>query len=367
MAVAIDEVYRAVDAVAPFSSAYEWDNSGLLIRAGEETAGILIALDLTDEAVDEAIKNRCSLIVAHHPLFFGGIKKIDCRSAEGGRVVRMLQNGISLICAHTNADRHLINAHLAQKLGLMDIRILAESANPYKKTVVFAPEENIDAIVRAACGAGAGHIGNYSHCTFQAGGTGTFLPEEGTNPYIGQKGVLDHVPEVRAEFICPAARIREILRAVKMAHPYEEPAIDVYDLSEPKEVIGTARMGTLERAYGREEFLMLVKKNLGFANLRVSRDGPAHIRSVAVCGGGGASLLHEAAAVGADVFLTGELKHSSYIDAKPGQMLLVEAGHFDTEACFVELVFDSLQRSADALQWNVNVIRATLQRPFIQL
>jgi dinuclear metal center YbgI/SA1388 family protein len=365
MAVAIDEVMRALDKLAPFSDAYEWDNSGLLLRAGDTAEGILVALDVTDDVIKEALEKGCSLIVSHHPIMFNGIKRLNNRSPEGRRILSMAANGISLISAHTNADRHLLNDYIARKLGLRDVRPIAEKTDPYKKVVVFVPKGYEDAVMDAASGAGAGHTGAYSCCTFGAKGTGTFMPEEGTHPFIGKTGVLARVEETRLECICPPALLREVLAAVHAAHPYEEPAIDVYDLHAPVAEKGTARIGRLPGDYRREEFIRLVKETFGFDAVRVSQNSPAKIRTVAVCSGGGGSLIASAAANGADAFLTGELKHSDYINTDTEKMLLIEAGHFDTEACFVDIVFEGLQRQANALQWNVNILKVALKRPFI--
>ena len=366
MAVNIDIVYRIINEMAPFSDAYPWDNSGWLVRVSDQTENILIALDLTEDVISQAIETKCNLIITHHPVMFQGIKKIDMDVAEQRSMIRLIQNGISLISAHTNMDKANggINDYLARELGLQDIQTIAEENEPFLKIAVFVPEDYAQKILEAACGAGAGRMGNYSYCAFCATGTGSFLPNEHAHPFCGDSGKLHQEKETRLEMICPKNLIIEVIGSIRKSHPYEEPAIDVYSLQEPAQIKGTARIGKLERGYRKDELLQHIKQSLGLDFLKVSAGGDRIIQRVAVCGGGGASLIKLAADKGADAYFTGEIKHSDYIQLDKNAMMLIEAGHFNTEKCFVQLVFEGLQQRLNALECNVNVLKANILRPY---
>lgn len=366
MAIKIQVIFDLINEIAPFSECYPWDNSGWLVRVNEETQNILIALDLTDAVIDEAIQRQCSLIITHHPVFFESTKKIDTQLPEHKKIIRLIQNGISLISAHTNMDKADggINDYLAKKLGLQNIRILTESYEGYVKIAVFVPEAYTMKVMEAACSAGAGKIGNYSCCTFGTNGTGTFLPNESAQPFVGEAGKLHWEKETKLEMICPESLINQVVQVIKESHPYEMPAMDIYNILEPKENRGTARIGILPKEYAREGFIKHIKTSLGFETVRVSSNGREKIRKVAVCGGGGGSLLSLAKKSGADAYLTGELKHSDYIGICENETLLVEAGHYDTERCFTGILFEGLQQRLNTLEWNVHVWNAKDNRPF---
>jgi len=366
MAVNIDIIYGIIDEIAPFSEAYSWDNSGCLIRVNDETENILVALDLTEDVISQAIEQQCNLIVTHHPVLFQPVKKIDRAVEEHKNIIRLIENNISLISAHTNMDQAQggINGYLAQKLQLKDIRILAEEYEPLLKIAVFVPSRYMHKVMQAACEAGAGQMGNYAYCTFGAEGMGTFMPNEKANPFCGEQGKLHREPETRLEMICPKNRLNAVMEAIRQYHPYEEPAVDVYTLQQPANAKGTARIGTLEREYEKNAFIQHVKQSLGLEMLKVSAGGKQKIMRVAVCGGGGASLISLAAKNGADAYLTGEIKHSDYVGQGKNAMVLIEAGHYDTEKCFCTLMFEGLQRGLNALKCNVNVLMANISRPY---
>jgi dinuclear metal center YbgI/SA1388 family protein len=366
MAVNISTVYRIIDEMAPFADAYTWDNSGWLVRVSEITENILVALDVTEDVISQAIEKQCKLVITHHPVMFQGIKTIDTDIQEQKNIIRLIQNSISLISAHTNMDQAQggINDYLAGRLGLANIQILEEESEPLIKIAVFVPEEYVQKILEAACGVGAGAMGNYSYCTFGASGTGTFFPNEQAHPFCGEPGKLHREKETKLEMLCSAKALDKVIKAIRQSHPYEEPAMDTYTLRYPTRAKGTARIGEMDREYSKEEFAHYVKKALGFDYIRISEGGKGSIRRVAICGGGGGSLIARAQKQGADVYLTGEIKHSDYIWQDKDTMMLIEAGHFDTERCFVDIVFEGLQQRLNAIQCNVNVLKADIVRPY---
>ncbi len=366
MPLKIKDAYEMINEMAPFKEAYPWDNSGLILNVSEETRNILIALDLTEDIISQANKLNCGLIITHHPLIFESIKNINRDERQGALIIELIKNGISLICAHTNVDKAAggINDFLADRLGLADVKALAEDVISYNKIVVFTPAGYEDNILKAAFDAGAGNIGNYSGCAFLGEGTGTFTPDKNAKPFLGKSGNTKKAGEKRLEIICEQSRLNEVISAVKKAHPYEEPAIDAYLLIKPDKKSGTGRIGSLNKEYSKKDFIAYVKKALNTDVLRASESSPEKIRKVAVCGGGGSQLLINAYNEGADAFITGEVKHSDYYRLKPKSMLIIQAGHFDTEACFSYIIFGGLQQRFNELKCNVNVYKAKQKRPY---
>jgi len=367
MAVSMQAIYNLVNEIAPFADAYTWDNSGWQIRLGGEAGNVMIALDLTDSVAEQAIQKKCDLIITHHPVLFDNIKKIDAQIPMHNRMIGLIQHGISVLSAHTCMDKANggINDYLAEKLGLQNISILAEEYEGYVKIAVYVPGDYADKVMEAACGAGAGKMGNYSHCTFSTNGVGTFLPNGQANPFTGRAGELSRENEIKLEMICPKSLAGKVTDAIKNNHPYELPAMDIYDIKEPQDSKGTARIGYLEKEYSVEELAQHIKSTLGFETMRVSVNAGQRIRCMAICGGGGGSLISLAKKNGAHALLTGEIKHSDYAGRNEGDMVLMEAGHFDTELCFTEVLFTGLQQRLNALEWNVNVMKADERRPYV--
>lgn len=339
--IKVRDFYDAIDSFAPFSTAESWDNSGLLIGDGElPVARALLVLDLTAPVLEEAVKLGADLIITHHPAIFKPLSQIT-----GGSVIyRAVKAGISVISAHTNLDLAVggVNDALAARLGLSALRPLRpETPRPWYKVAVFVPAGSAEAVYRAMSEAGAGRLGKYSHCAFLANGEGRFLPREGAHPAVGSVGRLESVKETRVEMICPPGALDTVLRAMRAAHPYEEPGYDVFEDHAVKDSLSLGRLGELKTPLPPGAFASLVKDRLGAAGIRYVQ-GRESISAVAVCGGSGAELLRHAIGAGAQALVTGEGKHHLWLEAADAGLTLVDAGHFATENVVIEPLRDKL-------------------------
>jgi dinuclear metal center YbgI/SA1388 family protein len=349
-----------MEKLAPESLAEDWDNVGLQLgNLDKKVSKVLVALDMTNGVAQEAVSKGVDMVITHHPFIFNPVKSLreDCYT---GRVAAVLiWHGIALYCAHTNLDNapNGINQVLADMLGLLDIeKLQVISAGAYNKLVVFVPEGYQDKVLMAAAEAGAGCIGNYSHCTFQAPGTGTFLPSGSTNPFIGKPGQLERADEYRIETIVPAELTQEVVDAVLKVHPYEEVAYDIYRLQNKRDGDGPGRIGRLPVGQTLAEFAKEVKKTLGLDNIRLSGQPDRHVKKVALCGGSGGSLIEKAAQMGADVFVTGDIKYHDAQRALELGIALIDAGHYGTEKIAVDVIRRHIENGVMMLDGQVEVL-----------
>lgn len=318
-----------------------YDNSGFLLGSrDEEIRGVLVAVDLCMEVIDEALQYGCNLIVTHHPFIFTGIKRITTDSLTGRMVYRLVQNNIAVYAAHTNLDNLStgVNAILAKKLGIINTKILAPMQDKLRKLAVYVPSDYASKVREALFEAGAGGIGNYDRCSFNAMGKGTFRAGSGATPFVGQVGKLHTEEEVKIEVIYPMMHERRIVQALKAAHPYEEPAYDCIPLANPWENIGAGMVGTLPKPMPTVEFLKKVKEVLDIPILRHSELYLAEVQTVAICGGAGSFLIDNAKAAKADIYLTGDLKYHDFQQAE-SNIILADIGHFESEQFVKELIY----------------------------
>lgn len=340
-------VASVIESLAPRRLAEEWDNPGWQLGdPSSEVHQVVVALDPSPEALAWTRELGAELLVTHHPLFFRPLKHLRLDLPEEALVASFLRSSIAVYSAHTNLDnsRGGTSDVLAAKLGLTRVEVLAprEGERLYK-IVTFVPPEHVDNVHQALAAAGAGWIGNYSHCSFQVEGTGTFLPREGTHPYIGTQGVLERVHEVRLETIVPASRLGEAVSRMLKAHPYEEVAYDVYPLAREGEPYGLGRVGELPEPQPLDEFARRVKEALGLPAIACAGDPNWPVRRVAVCGGSGGSLTGRAKAVGADVLVTGDVKYHDVQAAVHTGLAVIDAGHAGTENPVVGALASYLQ------------------------
>ncbi|MHC1737643.1 MAG: Nif3-like dinuclear metal center hexameric protein [Ignavibacteriaceae bacterium] len=330
----IKEIFRHIENWAPKGIAWENDNPGLQVGSPEiKVRNILICLDLTREIVQEAITKKCNLIISHHPLLFRPIKKIQTSDDPTSQLIELLlKNNITLYSAHTNLDftKNGVSFELAKKLRLMNISFLKTAGNTQFKLVVFLPQSHVSEVSDALFSAGAGVIGEYSRCSYRLDGRGTFLGSDLSNPSAGKKGRLEEVPEIRLEVIVDKWNIEEIIKKMKAAHPYEEPAYDIYPLTNPNSNFGFGAIGEYEEPVRKDIFLSDVCRILKIPAVKHSESKARFIQKVAVCGGSGSELLPEAIRSGADAFITADIKYHTYFDAHDN-ILLIDGGHFETE------------------------------------
>ena len=338
------DITNYLEELAPTALQESYDNAGLLV--GDPTRGLtgaLITLDITPEVLDEAIETGANLVIAHHPVIFGGIKKLTGKDMEEQVVIKAIKHDIALYAIHTNLDNVSdgVNRRLAEKLGLKNLKILSPMDSTLKKIVCFCPVSHVETVRNAMFEAGAGYIGNYSHCSFNVEGKGTFKAGENTNPYVGEKGELHFEDEVRIETVVPSFLINKVVSSMTEAHPYEEVAYDVYPVENRYEKTGAGMIGEVEPVE-ISSFLEHVKNCLGTGVLRHGRFINRSVQKVAICGGSGSFLIEKAARAGADVFITADVKYHDFFLFN-GTMTIVDAGHFETEQFTRELLFDYLK------------------------
>lgn len=339
------EIITEIERFAPLAYQEDYDNCGLI--TGQKTqvvSGALLTLDCTEEIIDEAIKNNCNLVIAHHPVLFSGLKKINGNNYVERTIIKAIQNNIAIYACHTNLDnvKQGVNKKLADKLGLKNLHILAPKSNLLKKLVVFVPESHHQHVLDALFTAGAGHIGNYSDCSFNLEGTGTFKGNADTKPFLGQPGELSKEKEVRIETIFEFDKESKIICALLKAHPYEEVAYDIYAIANKHGQIGSGMIGEFETDITENDFLAHVKKSLMSGCLKHTKKTEKLIKKVAICGGSGRFLLKNAINSGADAYITSDFKYHEFFDAED-KLLLVDAGHFETEQFTPEIFYEIIQ------------------------
>lgn len=316
-----------------------YDNAGFLIGDLErESTGVLVTLDVTESVVDEAIEKNLNLIVSHHPLIFGGIKRITTGDATGRMVTRLIENKIGVYAAHTNLDNldWGVNGVLCKHLGLEKCKILRPVSGALRKLVTYVPKDKADEVREALFAAGAGGIGGYDCCSYNSEGVGTFRANEGCNPYCGAIGELHHENETRIEVIYESRIEAKLISKLLKTHPYEEPAYDCIPLTNKLESVGAGMVGELSERLKMNDFLDMVKRVTGLTQLRCSELCKDEVKRVAVCGGAGSFLIGDAKGSGADVYLTGDLKYHDFQSAG-GDIVLVDIGHFESERFAKEL------------------------------
>jgi dinuclear metal center YbgI/SA1388 family protein len=339
---------------APLELAEEWDNVGLLLGdAGAAVRRVMTCLTVTPASVAEAVREGAQLIVSHHPVLFRPSQKWTSATAEGRMLLTLVQAGVAVYSPHTAFDNAKggINDILAQRLGLAEIEILrpAQAARQCK-IIVFVPDADLRKVSDAMFAAGAGQIGQYRECSFRSAGTGTFFASEATNPSVGQKGRREEVNEWRLEVLCPDARVERVVRAMRAAHSYEEPAFDVQPLRLLLSKEGAGRMGVLAPPLSLPQFATQVKEALGAAHVQVSAGSAQPVRRVALACGAAGEFVREAGQQGADVFLTGEMRFHDCLSAQAQQLHVVLAGHYATERCGIEELAKIIQARFPQLQ-----------------
>lgn len=342
----IAQVVAAIEEFAPLQLQESYDNAGLIIgNSNDEVEAALITLDVTDAVVQEAIDRNCNLIIAHHPLIFKGIKRISNDTLVGRLVTKCIQNNIAVYAAHTNLDnvKDGVNRIIADRIGLRNTRILAPMSQQLRKLVTFCTVANADEVRAALFAAGAGDIGNYDSCSFSATGRGSFRAGEGTNPYVGKIDELHFEAEERIETIFPMVRQSKIIEALLKSHPYEEVAYDIYTLENTFGGTGAGLVGDLETPEETISFLKRLKKIFGADGIRYTPIVEEKVSRIAVCGGSGSFLIHQAIKAGAQVFVTGDVKYHDFFEAD-GRLLIADIGHYESEQFTKELLMNIIKK-----------------------
>ena len=349
MSVRLADAIDVLDEAYPPRLAESWDSVGLVCGDPDDAIeSVTVAVDATAAVVDEVPEG--GLLLAHHPLLLRGVDTVAASTPKGALVHRLIRTGRSLFTAHTNADSASpgVSDALAQALGLtVEAALEPRTAAPdLDKWVIYVPRENAEAVQAAVFEAGAGHIGDYSHCSWSVSGIGQFLPHEGASPAVGSVGAVEKVAEDRFEVVAPARIRAEVLAAMRAAHPYEEPAFDVFALLPPPGDAGLGRVGVLPRPEPLRDFVSRVDAALPRTawGVRAAGDPDLPVHRVAVCGGAGDSLLAAAAGAGVQAYVTADLRHHPADEHRRASgVALVDVAHWASEFPWCDQAADLLR------------------------
>jgi len=354
----IKDITAAIQKLVPLELAQDWDNVGLLIGDPQKNVkNILLTIDVTSDVVTEAKRLKADLIISYHPVIWEGLKKITA-DRPTGVVYDLIRSGIVVFSIHTALDSAIggVNDGLAEIIGIQDGQPIGDyvdyPGHDNYKLVVFIPIESVARVSNAAFAAGAGTIGNYSHCSFQGQGTGTFLPLQGAKPAIGKKGKLEKVPEIRFETIVPEEKLDEVIAAMKKAHPYETPAFDVFKLYGSTQKFGLGRIGKLTQPLRIDQIIQRIKKYTGAKAIGIIGDEKRLVRTAAVCAGSCGKIINSVIAAKVDLYVTGELKHHHALAAQEANLTCICLSHSVSER-FI------LKKFAKQLQEQVKQVRRT--------
>lgn len=321
-----------------------YDNCGLLTgNTNTKINGVLLSLDCTEDIIDEAIKQKCNMVIAHHPIIFSGLKKLNGKNYIERTIIKAIKNDILIYAIHTNLDSVYqgVNAKIAEKIGLINTRILAPVEGKLLKLVTFVPLNDADKVRNAIFTAGGGVISEYDSCSFNIEGKGSFRGSENTNPYVGKKGEIHFETELRIEVILPEYLKNKVVSAMIKAHPYEEVAYDIYKLENEHPRIGAGLIGELKTPMDEKEILKKIKNIFKAKCIRHTALRNQKVQKVALCGGSGSFLLKNAIAAEADMFITADFKYHQFFDAE-NRIVIADIGHYESEQFTIELLRDVL-------------------------
>ena len=341
----IKQVTQFLEQKFPLYLQEDFDNCGVQCGdVNQEITGAMVCFEMSEQVIEEAIRNDCNLVISHHPLMLKrGICKIVPNDRVGGMICKALAHNMVLYSMHTNIDSGEGGGNdvFAERLGLKNVKVLVPHKGLYRKLVTFVPAADAEKLKEALFEAGCGVQGNYDSCAYTMSGTGQFRPLEGAQPYLGVKHRLEHVAEERVEVIYPAGLQRAVIQALYDNHPYEEPAFDLLPLENESRTIGLGRIGELPEGMFGYDFMDFLKGKLGIEHLRYSGKKDCFVRKVAVCGGGGAGFIDLAIASGADAYVSGDFKYHDFFKSHSGT-LLVDIGHYEGEFFIKKIIFELL-------------------------
>lgn len=344
--ILIKDITNYLESIAPLALQESYDNCGLIVgNKSVEATGALITLDVTEQVVDEAIERKCNLIIAHHPLIFKGIKKLNGNNWTERTIIKAIKNDIAIYAIHTNLDNIMggVNTMMAEKLHLKECRILKTKDGILKKIVTYCPTNKAEMVKQALFSAGAGKIGNYENCSFTTEGLGTYKANDNAKPYLGEVGKIHTEKEIKIEVIYPAYIEPAILTALMMAHPYEEVAYDIIPLDNYWQAAGSGMIGKLEAALTESDFLQLLKKTFKTGVIKHTKLKGEKIKKVALCGGSGSFLLNDAINAQADIYISADFKYHEYFEAD-SKIVIADIGHFESEQYTSDLIFNHIQK-----------------------
>lgn len=341
----INNIIQVLEQLAPPALQESYDNVGLITGSPSwECTGIVCTLDATEAVILDAKARGCNLVVAHHPIIFSGLKKINGKNYVEKAVIAAIKQDVAIYAIHTNLDNviHGVNNQMADRLGLINRKILAPKAGLLMKLYSFVPHADAEKLRNALFAAGAGDIGKYSHCSFSTDGTGSFRAGEGTNPHVGEIGKTHFEGETKLEVIFPAWRQQAVLSALFEAHPYEEVAYDIVSLSNDYQDVGSGLIGELPEPMDEVFFFQMLKTAFDLKLVKHTPFLGKKIKKVAVCGGSGSFLTGKALSKGADIYISADFKYHEFFDAND-RMVIADIGHWESEQYTIDLLIDVLQ------------------------
>jgi dinuclear metal center protein, YbgI/SA1388 family len=342
----VKSICELIEEVAPLALQESYDNAGFLVGDSQmEVTAVLTCIDITEEVIKEAIQKKCNLIISHHPLIFSGLKRLTGQSDVQRCVILAIKNDIAIYAAHTNLDNVLtgVSAKMAEKIGLKNIRILQPKQNSLLKLVTFVPQLHSYRVRQAMFEAGAGQIGNYDACSFNAEGIGTFRANENAQPFVGNIDELHSEPENRIEVILPDYLKSKVVNALIKTHPYEEPAFDLIPLKNDWNHVGAGIVGELEIPEDELTFLNRIKLIFNVPTIKHTALSGKKIKRIALCGGSGSSFVPDAIRAHADIYISADFKYHEFFDAQ-NHILIADIGHFESEQFTKDIFYEIITK-----------------------
>lgn len=341
----IQQVIAVLEDFAPLAYQESYDNSGLITgNPNLVLTNVLVTLDCTEAVVEEAISKGCNLIVAHHPIVFKGIKKLNGKNYVERTIIAAIKNDIAIYAVHTNLDnvRLGVNKKICERLGLVNTKILSPKKGLLTKLSTFIPRENTEEVLKSLYKAGAGEIGNYDHCSFKTTGEGSFRPSNEANPHIGTAGIEERADENKVELLMPTHLERKVIGALKASHPYEEVAYYLSRLENENQDIGSGMVGELEEPVSYDVFFKKLGKDMRLSMFRHTATLENKVSKVAVCGGAGSFLLQKAISCKADIYISSDFKYHEFFDAEHS-IVIADIGHYESEVYTKDLICEILR------------------------
>ncbi len=338
----VANIISALEDFAPLSLQEDFDNSGLQVgNKSAECNGVLLCVDVTPAIIEEAIEKGCNLVVSHHPLLFKGLKRITGATLVERTILKAISANISIYSCHTSADNAFngVSWKMAELLGLNDVETLSRQKNKMMKLSVMVPINHLETVRLALFDAGAGTLGNYDSCSFSTKGEGTFRALDGANPYVGNMYEFHFEQEIRLDVILPVWLKMRVEHALRMSHPYEEPAYEFIALENDSPYTGLGTIGQYEAPISPYELIEKVKKAFNSPITRCSAfDNELMVKRVAMCSGSGSSFIKDAIASGAQAFITSDTRYHDFIDYA-SDILIVDIGHYESEQCTKDIFY----------------------------
>ncbi|MGE9516183.1 MAG: Nif3-like dinuclear metal center hexameric protein [Solitalea-like symbiont of Acarus siro] len=352
----LKKIIEIIENSVPVQLAESYDNCGLVVGdINGKISKVLIALECTEEVIQEAISEQAELIITHHPLIFTPIKSLAETNSTNRMLVKLIEHNIAQYSIHTNLDNMLsgVNKVNADKIGLVKRDILLPKKNTVRKLVTFVPPGCLDNVKSALFRAGAGRFNNYEQCSFVSTGTGSFRPLESAKTFLGKPGELSSLNEDKLEVVYPYYIEPKIIKALLEAHPYEEVAFDIIKLNSENPSLGSGIVGELSQEMDTKEFMDYLKQKFKCKCVKHTQLVKNTIKKIAFCGGSGSFLIDEAIRAKADVFITSDIKYHDFFKAD-SKIILIDIGHYESEQYVPELINNILSAKIPKLEFFIS-------------